>query len=370
MLSPLLDQMAASTVVTLNVGGKIFQICLGTLQKYPDSLLSKMFNPDAKMTPSVKDENGNWFIDRNPKLFSSVLDFYRSDIYPSTMSELLKHEFKYWCIYKKKDCTEEQKFAKEFVQCIMDLHFEKSGYEWIKTHILSDFIEEEDGDRFVFFVPLSILGCNYMQWDNSYPTVDEFYNAIVDDTNDITGDLNPGCVHLAQHIVESSLREKWEHEGIFEKEYKELWQRYNDRDLKEDEIKVMWDNIKLFEEYVKKFNIITSDLICKYLQKKLNNDRIKVSWTTVKPCGGVAHRYDSKLILPLWDKLFPDYFKLDGSDGQCNEYAISSKMLFFEIEHDRETGYGYDHNIHAKLTPDSYKNLDQHIHVNKRQKLY
>lgn len=366
-----------ATIVTLNVGGRIFETCLGTLLKYPDSLLSKMFDPDSHMKPSVKDKNGNWFIDRNPDLFSSVLDFYRSDIYPEQMTKVLKHEFKYWGIYKK-ECTSDQKFAKEFAQYIVSKffrHYSHGGYGWVKNYDLSRFKSENNGDGgYRFAAPLAIFRgymMNYIKFDDEnaaiedYPTPEKLKQFIYDNTTAITGALTGHYKHLVEYIVETSLAKKWQDEGIFSLGHKELRKCYESGDLTKDEIKIVWDNLKLFQRYVENFSIITCDLICEYLQKKLGNNRIKVSWTTIEPSKGVALEYDSQFVLPILDTVFPNH-----EDYHVKSFVLISKMLIIDINHDTKSGYGYDDNIYATLTEESYKGHDQNVQTKKRKKLY
>ena len=61
--------------ITLNVGGELFRTRLETLQLVPDSPLGKMFEDNSAYGKLPRDENGVVFFDRDPKAFSSVLDF-------------------------------------------------------------------------------------------------------------------------------------------------------------------------------------------------------------------------------------------------------------------------------------------------------
>lgn len=62
-------------VVPLNVGGKIYTASLTTLTRYPKTMLAAMF---SGRLPVETDANGNYFIDRDGKLFRFVLNFLRS----------------------------------------------------------------------------------------------------------------------------------------------------------------------------------------------------------------------------------------------------------------------------------------------------
>ena len=63
--------------ITLNVGGELFRTRLETLQLVPDSPLGKMFEDNSAYGKLPRDENGVVFFDRDPKAFSSVLDYLR-----------------------------------------------------------------------------------------------------------------------------------------------------------------------------------------------------------------------------------------------------------------------------------------------------
>jgi hypothetical protein len=78
--------------VVLNVGGRyrrdaahvkraqntrLFETCVATLQKYPDSLLGTMFH-ERNRELLKPDEQGRYFLDRNPEAFECILNFYRT----------------------------------------------------------------------------------------------------------------------------------------------------------------------------------------------------------------------------------------------------------------------------------------------------
>lgn len=68
------------SIIELNVGGTKFTTSLTTLLRYK-SMLATMF---SGRHDAAKDENGRYFIDRDPILFRYILDFMRSDILPPT----------------------------------------------------------------------------------------------------------------------------------------------------------------------------------------------------------------------------------------------------------------------------------------------
>ena len=104
-------------VVTLNVGGKLFQTNISTLQKYSDTTLGKLYSRDSMM--QRKDVE---FFDRNPKVFSAILDFYRTGllIKPTGIHETLwKNELDFWCL-PGEESSEEQDRVVELLQKILE----------------------------------------------------------------------------------------------------------------------------------------------------------------------------------------------------------------------------------------------------------
>ena len=61
----------ASEIVSINVGGKVFQTSPKTMCKYPNSKLGKMYQEGKKI------KNRNFFLDEDPKYFRVVLNFLR-----------------------------------------------------------------------------------------------------------------------------------------------------------------------------------------------------------------------------------------------------------------------------------------------------
>ncbi|KAI9225932.1 MAG: BTB/POZ protein [Piptocephalis tieghemiana] len=73
------SQSEPESLLTLNVGGTRFYTRASTLAAYPDTLLGSMFSPENKdlLQPLP---SGEYFFDRNPRVFPIILDFYRSGI--------------------------------------------------------------------------------------------------------------------------------------------------------------------------------------------------------------------------------------------------------------------------------------------------
>lgn len=84
-------------IIYFNVGGRSFAIGKEFIDKYPETLLYVLIRKES----SLKDNNGMFFIDRNPDLFSFILDFYRQDkiIYPTIVEkEVFDIELDYFLI--------------------------------------------------------------------------------------------------------------------------------------------------------------------------------------------------------------------------------------------------------------------------------
>ena len=67
------------SIVNLNVGGRHFTTSLSTLTKEPGSLLEAMFRGDK---PISMDQDGRYFIDADPDVFTHILNYLRVDLLP------------------------------------------------------------------------------------------------------------------------------------------------------------------------------------------------------------------------------------------------------------------------------------------------
>lgn len=65
-------------LVRLNVGGQVFTTTESTLLRYPNSLFARLLDRSAAI-PTIKDESGAIFIDRDPAAFAVILSWLRSD---------------------------------------------------------------------------------------------------------------------------------------------------------------------------------------------------------------------------------------------------------------------------------------------------
>ena len=74
----------SNSVVEVNVGGTVFSTFVSTLTKHPSSMLAAMF---SGRHPIVTDKAGRPFLDRNPEMFKYILEYLRTDIYPTELLE-------------------------------------------------------------------------------------------------------------------------------------------------------------------------------------------------------------------------------------------------------------------------------------------
>uniref|UniRef100_A0A3Q3R2Q4 BTB domain-containing protein n=1 Tax=Monopterus albus TaxID=43700 RepID=A0A3Q3R2Q4_MONAL len=71
-------------IIHLNVGGKRFSTSRQTLTWVPDSFFSSLLSGRIS---TLKDETGAIFIDRDPSLFASILNFLRTkELHPRSVN--------------------------------------------------------------------------------------------------------------------------------------------------------------------------------------------------------------------------------------------------------------------------------------------
>ena len=94
-----MDNPYSQEVIELNVGGLTegFKTSRDMLCKDPNSYLAELFSGKQ----SLRKIDGKVFIDRNPQIFTYVLDYLRNDQTPlnfqdPTMKELFDLELKHW----------------------------------------------------------------------------------------------------------------------------------------------------------------------------------------------------------------------------------------------------------------------------------
>lgn len=67
-------------LINLNVGGETFTCFRETLVSEPQGLLAELFSPISNEQDLPQDQNGAFFIDRDPQVFRVVLSYLRLGI--------------------------------------------------------------------------------------------------------------------------------------------------------------------------------------------------------------------------------------------------------------------------------------------------
>ncbi|XP_061179183.1 potassium voltage-gated channel subfamily C member 3-like [Saccostrea echinata] len=107
------------TTVLLNIGGSIFQTTFETLEKIPGTKLSCL-----KRDISVKTSRASFYFDRNPDVFNSILDLYRTGElhFPSNIcGATIRNELEFWEIDKSylSECCLKALYKHENDMCIL-----------------------------------------------------------------------------------------------------------------------------------------------------------------------------------------------------------------------------------------------------------
>ena len=90
-------------MLTLNVGGSIYQTCASTLERYPNTRLGQLSHSSHHYIAS----SNQYFFDRNPIIFQEILDFYRTGYLhlPSgSCGAVVRQEMEYWEISMEHLC--------------------------------------------------------------------------------------------------------------------------------------------------------------------------------------------------------------------------------------------------------------------------
>ncbi|XP_074317721.1 BTB/POZ domain-containing protein At5g41330 [Silene latifolia] len=88
--SGLLNPKADSSIITINVGGQLFQTTHETLKQCPPNSILSTFSNSNSVVP---------FIDRDPHFFSIILSFLRTNYLNSPISQTLISEFQFYGIH-------------------------------------------------------------------------------------------------------------------------------------------------------------------------------------------------------------------------------------------------------------------------------
>ena len=87
-----------SEIITLNVGGQLFDTTRHTLLSINDTFFTVLL---SGRIPSYKDKNGALFIDRDPKLFAIILNYLRTNQLFGVSEEnidMMRHEAEFYGI--------------------------------------------------------------------------------------------------------------------------------------------------------------------------------------------------------------------------------------------------------------------------------
>ena len=123
--------------ITLDVGGRLFVTTARTLSNVPDTRLSGLSISSAEYSK----ESNTYFFDRNPELFSWVLDLYRTGelhLPKNVCGAAIRNEMEFWQIGSGSisDCCISNLFNFEDeleVSNNLRLQFESSGNYYSKT---------------------------------------------------------------------------------------------------------------------------------------------------------------------------------------------------------------------------------------------
>ena len=72
-----MEKGAMTDWLRLNVGGTMFETSRTTLTSDPDSILSRMFEPNSNLPPATVTKGGAYLIDACPRGFEVVLNYLR-----------------------------------------------------------------------------------------------------------------------------------------------------------------------------------------------------------------------------------------------------------------------------------------------------
>eukprot|EP01062_Namystynia_karyoxenos_P039859 TRINITY_DN28996_c0_g1_i1.p1 TRINITY_DN28996_c0_g1~~TRINITY_DN28996_c0_g1_i1.p1 ORF type:complete len:367 (+),score=124.88 TRINITY_DN28996_c0_g1_i1:94-1101(+) len=114
--------VAVDDIIGLNVGGRVFTTTRATLCRERDSLLASLFDPAAEAGLRLPvDSDGNFFIDRDGRLFAIALNFLRTFSLPDGLSHsdlrLLRAEADFFGIQSLADLISEARDTAREQRC-------------------------------------------------------------------------------------------------------------------------------------------------------------------------------------------------------------------------------------------------------------
>ena len=110
-------------VISINVGGRVFSTTKNTILRAGDGLLAKMVSSEVGVT---RDSEENIFIDRNPEMFGSILEYLRTGrLYENDLScslDQLQDEAKYFGLTALLKTIDKKKYMKMRPSSIVSLN--------------------------------------------------------------------------------------------------------------------------------------------------------------------------------------------------------------------------------------------------------
>lgn len=281
-LSFYLPKMSTTTteeIITINVGGTIFSTTRNTLTKFNGSVLACMFGIEQQMKPSIVDKNGNYFIDRDPVLFSEILSMCRKGKIPQNVDGPLRAEIKYWFPeYSKK--SEDEIFVKSVATAILQsLHSPDIVYHsswrvpWISgLPFYHDYFIDDKDDP------------------NSYREFLSYVESYQNNLDRLGGPITHSLPGFCLYAAVSREQRKQYHHTVFKYDEISKDHEFHTRRFYEMEflLKFARDDIKIQQRAVTIWNKFAADskkiaqfpirdMLCKMLDKKLPN-QLKAIW--------------------------------------------------------------------------------------------
>eukprot|EP01117_Protostelium_nocturnum_P002947 TRINITY_DN13882_c0_g1_i1.p1 TRINITY_DN13882_c0_g1~~TRINITY_DN13882_c0_g1_i1.p1 ORF type:complete len:418 (-),score=83.18 TRINITY_DN13882_c0_g1_i1:44-1297(-) len=112
--------------ITLDVGGKVFEISKESILKQSEF---NLFRGIFRMDEMKLREDGSYFIDRNPRFFPKILEFFRTndgrafEVSPNQLKEMQEERY-YYGIYSNKERSDMKHLDSEDVQCTVEIVLE------------------------------------------------------------------------------------------------------------------------------------------------------------------------------------------------------------------------------------------------------
>lgn len=164
-------------VINLNVGGQIYTTALGTLIRYPDSMLGSMFSGKFKVST---DKSGNFFIDRDGTLFRHIINYLRTGNL---------------CLPASFDEFEQLKAEADF--------FQIPGFEEAVEDLYCNYLRRQAGESDILEMEYSKEKFNYVIQSNGYirisSTAETLKDLFPDDGKQMKGKMYSGYSYTLKY---------------------------------------------------------------------------------------------------------------------------------------------------------------------------